>query len=342
MLSSQAPDRHRGKSAKTKVLFCKERISADLSWNMLAEQLQGWEIAICEPSKVADNIDGVNVICPFGTPIGAQLIKNGTFGLVQEFGAGLDGVDVAVATESGVLVARVPGDHGGNADSCAELAVMHLLALTRRLEESRQVLMAGRWPTRPVGRSLLDMTILIVGMGAIGSALARRLAPFGPRLLGVRARPELGGPAGIDVAGPEQLAALLGQADAVICCAALHGATAGMFGPTEFEAMRRGALFINVARGGLVDEVGLLAALAAGHLGGAGLDVFSHEPPDPTSALLQHPRVIATPHIGWHTEYMFRQTAKVFAANLLRFKNGEWPLWTVNDPTFCRTWRASK
>ncbi len=83
---------------------------------------------------------------------------------------------------------------GGNADSCAELAVLHLLALVRRLDESRAVLAERRWPDRPVGRSLLDATVLIVGLGAIGAALARRLAPFGPRLLGVRARPELGGP----------------------------------------------------------------------------------------------------------------------------------------------------
>ena len=171
-----------------------------------------------------------------------------------------NGVDVAAATERGVLVARVPGDAGGNADSCAELAVLHLLALARRLDESRAVLAERRWPDRPVGRSLLDSTVLIVGLGAIGVALARRLAPFGPRLLAVRARPELGGPPEVElVGGPDQLPDMLRQADAVMCCALLHDGNGQMFGPAEFAAMKPGALFVNVARGGLVDEAALLA-----------------------------------------------------------------------------------
>ena len=320
-----------------KVLFGREQISADLSWAQLAEHLPGWEIAACQPDKVAGSLDGVDVVCPFGARIGAQLIAGGSFGLVHQFGVGLDGVDVASATEHGVLVARVPGDAGGNADSCSELAVLHLLALARRLHESRTVLAERRWPDRPVGRSLLDSTVLIVGLGAIGVALARRLAPFGPRLLGVRARPEMGGPPELErVAGPDQLPALLGEADAVMCCAVLHDGNARMFGPAEFAAMRPGALFINVARGGLVDEAALLAALDSGRVGGAGLDVFSREPADPQSPLVQHPHVIATPHVGWHTGFMFRQTSEVFAANLRRYSRGEQPWWTVNSPAFRR------
>jgi len=278
------------------------------------------------------------VICPFGAKIGAQVISGGSFGLVHQFGVGLDRVDIATATRLGVLVARVPGDVSGNADSCAELAVLHLLALFRRLDESRAALAESRWPHRPVGRSLLGTTVLIVGLGAIGAALASRLAPFGPRLLGVRARPELGGPAGVElVAGPDQLPGLLAQSDAVMCCAVLHDGNAGMFGQAEFAAMRPGAVFINVARGGLVDEAALLAALESGQVGAAGLDVFSHEPADPQSPLIQHPNVIATPHVGWHTEVMFRQTGEAFAANLMRYSRGEQPLWTVNSPAMRRS-----
>jgi phosphoglycerate dehydrogenase-like enzyme len=321
-----------------KVLFGREQISADLAWDQLAEHLPGWELASCAPNKLADNLEGVDVICPFGARIGAPIIAAGSFGLVHQFGVGLDGVDVATATELGVLVARVPGDAGGNADSCAELAVLHLLALARRLDESRTVLVERRWPDRPVGRSLLDATVLIVGLGAIGVALARRLGPFGPRLFGIRARPGLGGPPEVElVGGPDQLLELLGQADAVICCALLHDGNGEMFGAPEFAAMKPGALFVNVARGGLVDEAALLAALDSGQVGGAGLDVFAREPADPQAALVRHPRVIATPHVGWHTGYMFRQTSDVFAANLLRYGRGDQPLWTVNEPAFRRT-----
>ncbi len=110
-----------------------------------------------------------------------------------------------------------------------------------------------------------------------------------------------------------------------------------MFGPAEFAAMKPGALFVNVARGGLVDESALLAALQSGQVGGAGLDVFAREPADPQSPLVQHPQVIATPHVGWHTGFMFRQTSEVFAANLLRYGRGGQPNWTVNEPAFRRT-----
>ena len=321
-----------------KVLFGREKISVHPGFDQLAAHLPGWEIASCPPDKVADHLDGVDVICPLGARIGAPIISSGSFGLVHQFGVGLERVDIPTATQLGVLVARVPGDVGGNADSCAELAVLHLLALLRRLDESRAALAERRWLQRPVGRSLLDSTVLIVGLGAIGAALARRLAPFGPRLLGVRARPELGGPAGLDlVAGPDQLPDLLAQADAVMCCAVLHDGNVGMFGQSEFAAMRPGAVFVNIARGGLVDEAALLAALETGQVGAAGLDVFSREPADPQSPLIQHPNVIATPHIGWHTDFMFRQTSEAFAANLMRYSRGEQPLWTVNSVSVKRS-----
>ncbi len=321
-----------------KVLFGREQISADLSFADLAAHLPGWQIATCPAGQVEEHLDGVDVLCPLGARIGAQVLAAGTFGLVHQFGVGLEAVDVDRATELGVLVARVPGEAGGNADSCAELAVLHLLALARRLDESRAVLRQGRWPDRPVGRSLLDSTVLVVGLGAIGTAVARRLAPFGPRLLGVRARPELGGPAGLAlVAGPDQLHELLGQADAVVCAAMLHAGNVAMFGAREFAAMRPGALFVNIARGGLVDEDALLTALESGQVGGAGLDVFAREPVDQDGALVRHPLVLATPHVGWLTGVMFRQTSEIFAANLLRFGRGEHPLWTVNSPAFRRS-----
>ena len=321
-----------------RVLFGREASSADVSWDSLGSLLPGWELVACTPSKVIDHLGGVDVICPLGVRIDERIIAAGTFGLVHQFGVGLDGVDVRAATDHGVLAARVPGDVSGNADSCAELAVLHLLALARRLDESRAVIAARRWPERPVGRSLLESTVLIVGLGAIGTALARRLASFGPRLLAVRSRPERGGPAEVAlVAGPDQLPELLGQADAVVCCAMLHDGNAGLFGAAQFAAMKPGTLFINIARGGLVDEGALLTALDNGQVGGAGLDVFAREPADPDNPLVTHPRVIATPHIGWHTGYMFRQTSEAFADNLRRFARGDQPRWTVNEPSFRRS-----
>jgi D-3-phosphoglycerate dehydrogenase len=117
----------------------------------------------------------------------------------------------------------------------------------------------------------------------------------------------------------------------------LHGGNRAMFGEAAFAAMREGALFINVARGGLVDEAALLAALESGRLAGAGLDVHATEPADPESALLRHPRVFATPHVGGLTRTMFTRTGRVFAENLDRWAKGEPPRWAVNAPKFCRS-----
>jgi len=321
-----------------KLLFARERLGDGVPADFLGSLLPGWEIATCPPDRLTDSLDGVTAVCPLGTKIGADVLSAGKFGLVHQFGVGLDRVDVAAATELGVWVARVPGDIGGNADSVAELAVLELLALSRRLDESRAALATGSWADRPAGRSLVDATVVIVGLGAIGTGVARRLAPFGPRLLAVREHPDKPAPAGVDaVAGPDRLHELLAQADAVVCCAMLHNGNAGLFSAAEFAAMKPGALFINVARGGLVDEPALLAALDAGQVGAAGLDVFAREPVDPENALVRHPRVLATPHVGWHTGLMFRRTSEVFAANLRRFARGEDPRWAVNSPAFRRS-----
>jgi hypothetical protein len=244
------------------VLFGRERFTAELAWTDLAPLLPGWTFRTCPPAAVADHLEGVDVVCPFGAWIDAPVLDAGTFGLVHQFGVGLEKVDIARATELGVWVARVPGDSGGNADSVAELAVMLVLVLLRRLAESVDALHGRRWESRPTGRSLAGATVAIVGLGAIGSAVAERLAPFGTRLVGVRAHPELGGLE--NVVGPGELAAVLGGADAVVCCAMFDGTNARMFGEAEFAAMKPGAIFVNVARGGLVDEAALLAALESG------------------------------------------------------------------------------
>jgi phosphoglycerate dehydrogenase-like enzyme len=252
----------------------------------------------------------------------------GEFGLIQQFGVGLEKVDVAAATERGIWVARLPGDLGGNADSVAEIAVLHLLTLSRRLDDARQTLRDGRWGG-PIGASLVGQTVLIVGLGAIGHAVAARLVPFGARLTGIRASPERGGPVS-EVAGPADLHRMLSQADAVICAAMYDRGNARMFDAAAFAAMRPGALFVNVARGGLVDEPALLAALDSGHVAGAGLDVFTGEPrPGP---LARHPRVLATPHVAALTGHMLRESARLFSQNVHRWADGQVPLWAVNRP----------
>ena len=323
---------------RQKVLFGVPRFTAELSWTDLAVELPGWEISVSPRGRLAEHVDGVDVVCPWGSPVDAAALKAGTFGLIQQFGVGLEKVDVAAATELGVWVARIPGDAGGNADSVAELALLHVLALVRRLDEAREALWNRRWEERPLGGTLLGSTILIVGLGAIGVALVQRLSGFGARLIGLREHPERGGPPGLDqICGPGEFCTRLGQADVVICCAMLHERNAGMFGEVAFAAMKKGALFVNVGRGGLMDEAALLAAIESGQVAAAGLDVHATEPADPDSPLLRHPRVFATPHVGGLTRTMFLRTGRVFAQNLDRWARGERPRWAVNQPAFCRS-----
>jgi phosphoglycerate dehydrogenase-like enzyme len=319
------------------ILFCRERFTAEIDWSPLAPLLPGWTIRTCPRNDVISHVADVDVVCPVGAAVDAPVLEAGTFGLVHQYGVGLEKVDIDRATELGVWVARVPGDSAGNADSVAELAMLQLLALFRRLDEARAALADGRWDTRPTAGSLLGSTVAIVGLGAIGSALALRLAPFGTRLLGVRAHPELGGPPGVElVVGPDRLDEVLGQADAVACCAMFDASNGKMFGARAFAAMKPGAYFLNVARGGLVDEGALLDALESGQVGGAALDVHATEPADPGSALLRHPGVVATPHVGGLTHVMFNRTAAVFAQNVLRWAAGQPPLWAANSPAIWR------
>jgi phosphoglycerate dehydrogenase-like enzyme len=176
----------------------------------------------------------------------------------------------------------------GNADSVAEMAMLRVLALMRRLDEARAALRERRWG-QPVGRSLVGSTVLVVGLGAAGTAIVNRLRPFGARITAVRAHPERGPIEGVaEVFGPGQLTRAVADADVIICCASLQEASQNLFDAAVFEAARPGSVFVNVARGGLLDEEALLRALNSGRLAGAGLDVLVTEPADPRSPLVAH------------------------------------------------------
>lgn len=319
-----------------KVLFGREQFNVGLSWTELAPLLPGWQISGCPPGELAAYVDSVDVVCPFGAKISAEVIARGRFGLIQQYGVGLDRVAVDAATEAGVWVCRLPGDQTGNADSVAELAVLQVLALLRRLDEARAALADGRWG-QPVGQSLLGTTTVLVGLGAIGTAVARRLAGFGTRLIGVRAHPERGGPDVVErVVDPDALLDVLAEADVVICSAMGSADTRHLFGRRAFTAVKPGVIFVNVARGSLVDESALLDALDSGRVAAAGLDVYAVEPADTAHPLLAHARVLATPHIAGLTDVMFRRSGELFAANLTRWWHGETPRWAVNRPPLPR------
>ena len=245
--------------------------------------------------------------------------------LIHQWGAGLEGVDVAAATARQIAVANVPST-GGNADSVAEWCVMAAIALSRRLLSAVESARSGWGWGAPIGRSLLGRTGGIVGLGGIGQALAVRLKPFGMRLIAIKRRPDpaLAASLGLEwIGGLERLPELLRQSDYLFLCAPLNDQTRGLINQAALALMPPHACIVNAARGGLIDHQALLRALTERRLMGAGLDVFEQEPLDPSSPLLSCPDVLATAHIAGVTDTSYRSIADALAENLRKLEAGE-------------------
>ena len=200
-----------------------------------------------------------------------------------------------------------------------------MLALARRLTDAQENVRQGRW-AQPMGRALFRKTACIVGLGDLGLALATRLQAFEMKITAIRRDPGKGAPAYV------RLVTNPGGADFVILCARPNADNVHMVNRAWLAVMRKGAILINVARGSLVDEQALGEALASGHLGGAGLDVFDQEPANPASPLFHQPRVIATPHIAGVTDVNLHRSSECLAQNLQRYQRGQQPRFLVNQP----------
>jgi phosphoglycerate dehydrogenase-like enzyme len=245
---------------------------------------------------------------------------------IQQFGAGLEGVDLEAAAARRIPVANVPADQTGNAGSVAELAVLHLLALSRRFDQARACLRDGLLG-EPVSRGLASQTATVIGLGAIGREVVIRLRPFGVRLVGMGRRPHAEADAAVVALVDEyrplsELPAALAAADLLVLCLPLTASTRGLIGAAELGALRPGGIVVNVGRGPVVDHDALVAALRSGRLEGAGLDVFWAEPIDPADPVLAE-NVTATPHVGGVTTHAYRATAQRFAANVERLRRAE-------------------
>ena len=223
---------------------------------------------------------------------------------------------------------------GIRARSIAEHVLGVTIALARRLPAVLRAQTAHRWAQEEietVARTLQGQRMGIVGLGAIGLAVVKIAAPFGFRISAVRRRAGEPRPDGVEeVWTPERLPDLLAQSDVVVLAAPHTPDTRRLIGRAQIDQMTRGALLVNVARGKLVDDEAVIAALRDGRLGGAALDVFSQEPLEPSSPYWDLPNVIVTPHTsGAMTDYWTPLVA-LFAANLHRFEKGE-PLLNVVD-----------
>ncbi len=213
--------------------------------------------------------------------------------IVARHGVGVDDVDVPEAMRRGILVTRAPGS---NARAVAEHALALMLALLKDLPGLSAQVAGGAW--REAGTKVRDVAGLrlgLVGCGAIGVGVARLAEAFGMEVMAFD-------PAGTPVAAAPDLPSLLARSDILSLHLPFMPSTRHIIGAAELARLPRGALLINTARGGLVDEVALLAALDSGQVAGAGLDVFEAEPPRADDPLRRHPRVIVTPHVAGVTD----------------------------------------
>ena len=252
--------------------------------------------------------------------------------LIQQAAVGFDSIDHRAAAERGIPVANAAGY---NKDSVADWTVMAMIALLRHSFFLDRQLRAGHWSPDDLmrgedtlGRELGAMTVGIIGMGNVGSAVARRVSAFGARILFADPLPR-----SFDGAAQVDLDTLLAESDVVCVHAPLDVDTRALIGTSEIARMRKGGYIINASRGPILDEPSLIAALQSGHLAGAGLDVFEVEPLPLDSPLRKMENVVLAPHRGGATLEADERLLEVVADNLLRVLDGLPPINVVNGVT---------
>ncbi len=314
-----------------KILFC-GRIFAEAP-EVLARALPSDDILCCDSREVACMSNEVDVLIPLMTPVTAEIIESGSMRLIQQWGVGLEGVDIKSASLKGVSVCNVPGDVTLNADSTAEHAVFLMMALARRMNEFEASFRSNAWGS-PTGLSLSGTVALIVGLGRVGRSLAKKAKALGMTVHAVtrsgKAQEE--DEPYIDQTGcPSDIYAMSGKADFVISCASLNEQTRSLLDSRLFNSMKSSGFVVNVSRGPIVVEADLIEALSMGKIAGAGLDVFATEPFAANPDLLMSPKVVASPHIAGVTSQNYKGICSVVADNVQRLKESRPLLYCVNS-----------
>jgi D-3-phosphoglycerate dehydrogenase len=299
---------------------------------VLGEAHVDWQLAACrsEEDVIREGAGAVVLINQYA-PVTARVFEAlPSLRLVVRYGVGVDNVDVAAATRHGVWVANVP-DYG--TEEVADHAIALALSLLRGVARLDRSVRDGRWnyeDAQPL-RRLRTLTHGVVGCGRIGSAVAARAAGLQMRVLACDVRPDRPAPGtSIEKVSFEEL---LGVADVVSLHATLDAKSAKLIGEAALAAMKPSAVLVNTARGGLVDTAALLAALDAGEIAGAALDVLEVEPPQELGRrLLEHPRVVATPHAAWYSEESLVALKTEVAREAVRVLDGIPPRSPVNTP----------
>ncbi len=284
------------------------------------------------PAELRARLPGYDaLITRSGTAVTADLLEHAPrLRIVGRAGVGVDNVDVEACSRRGIVVCNAPY---GNVVSAAEHTLGMLLTLVRRIPEAQARLKTLEWSRSIYGAELFRKTVGVVGLGKVGSRVVARLRGFEAELLvhdpyipESRAK-DLG-------ARLTDFETLLRASDVVTFHVPLTPETENMAAASELALTKRGVRIVNCARGGIVNEADLLAALESGHVAGAAIDVWSEEPPtsDVLRRLVQHPRVVVTPHLGANSSEAQVNVAVDVARQLVAFRDGELVEHAVNIP----------
>ncbi len=289
-----------------------------------------------DKAEVVRAVRGADVVMVGGHRVDAEVIAAmDRARAICGFAHGFEAIDVEAATRAGILVTNA-------ARMChlevATHAAALLLALNRKLVQYDRAMRRGVWD-RAAGRPIppLEGQVAgLVGVGAIGQALARRLQPFAVRLIGYDPYVEEAVARDLGVRMTDSLAALLGEADYVSVQVPYNRETHHLVGEKELRAMKPTAYLVNCCRGAVVDEAALVRALEERWIGGAGLDVFETEPLDPQSPLLRLDNVVTTPHAAGESTESGALSARVASRQAAAVLRGEWPSRVVNPEVWTR------
>ena len=280
-------------------------------------------------------IRNCEVLLTLGRLTGQDLAAYRYLTFIQTLSAGYEQIDCEAASAAGIWVSYAPSEQTGNADAVAEFVIMNILTLSRNLLGALSAVTNAPFDPLPVARGLGGKKVCVVGFGGVGRALLERLRPFGCDTVVVTRNPKK---AGLDFAPHplEDLPEVLRTADIVVLCIRADNQNRHLFDGALFRTMKAGALFINVARGSLVDEMALQTAIETGHLRAAALDVLENEPVNSANPLVSLQRTLITPHCAGFTDTMLRGTIAYVDAVLSTFENGERPASLLNEPQMPR------
>lgn len=304
----------------------------DLSWEREFFDRHGHTLVVgqcrgpSEVAAIAHDADALlNDRCPLTRDAVGALRR---CRVIVRYGVGIDNVDLEAATERGIIVCNVP-DYGVH--EVATHAVALLLCCWRKVHRGDAALKRGEWISHtaiaPIPRTV-GRTVGLFGFGRIAKRVAELLYPFGFRLI---AYDPYVSDEEMLLHGTEKVdwETLLRRSDAFSLHAPLTPETRGVFDREAFRGMKKGIVFVNTARGGIVDEEALLWALDEGIVAAAGLDVFVDEP-CPNLKLVRHPKVIATPHLAWYSEEAMWEMRKKAAEQVVQALQGQRPLFALN------------